>query len=68
MSSGISKFKIEYILQFPKTLISRWILYNYSKLYDLESILASEGGTGENRSDVTPLNFWIVRIYLAKNL
>ena len=29
---------------------------------------SSEGGTGENRSDVTPLNFWIVLIYLAKNL
>ena len=29
---------------------------------------ASEGGTGENQSDVTPLNFWIVLIYLAKNL
>ena len=28
----------------------------------------SEGGTGENQSDVTPLNFWIVLIYLAKNL
>ena len=28
----------------------------------------SEGGTGENQSDVTPLNFEIVLIYLAKNL
>ena len=31
-------------------------------------LIYSEGGTGENRSDVTPLNFWIVLIYLAKNL
>ena len=30
--------------------------------------ITSEGGTGENQSDVTPLNFWIVLIYLAKNL
>ena len=27
---------------------------------------SSEGGTGENRSDITPLNFWIALIYLAK--
>ena len=30
--------------------------------------ISSEGGTGENWSDVTPLNLWIVLIYLAKNL
>ena len=28
----------------------------------------SEGRTGENRSDITPLNFWIVLICLAKSL
>ena len=28
------------------------------------NVILSEGGTGENLSDVTPLNFWIVLIYL----
>jgi len=28
--------------------------------------ILSEGGTGENRSDVTPLNFWVVLRFFAK--
>ena len=40
--------------------------FTYIQVYSY--IIVSEGGTGENRSDVAPLNFWIVLIYLAKNL
>ena len=29
-------------------------------------LIYSEGGTGENRSDVTPLNFWVVLRFFAK--
>ena len=34
----------------------------------VQANLLSEGGTGENQSDITPLNFWIVLIYLAKKI
>ena len=33
---------------------------------DIVFEMYSEGGTGENRSDVTPLNFWVVLRFFTK--
>ena len=56
----------EFLLPLEKNERSPSIFTYFKEV--LTTIKFNEGGTGENRSDVTPLNFWIVLIYLAKNL